>query len=136
MADRNKLAQALVGPTDFTGQSVPGMFDMKALAEKEALNRYGKATEHNGNADAFRHLVWSGMMSNKFGNLLPQALGATHEFVEVGQPQAENNMDTTNNQYGRYIGNDAKDLQQIMDRAKLLIDYKIAPTLSNTQNNY
>jgi len=56
-------------------------------------------------------------------------MGAFHEFIEPGQPEAEANMDATNNKYGRYIGSDAKDLQQIMDRAKLLMDYKIAPTL-------
>jgi len=130
MADRKKLAKALLGETNFTGQQVPDMIDAKSLAEQEAIKRYGKDTEHNGPADAFRHLVWSGMAANKYGNALPAALGAAHEFIEVGQPEAESQMDATNNAYGRYIGSDAKNLQQIMDRAKLLMDYKIAPTLN------
>ena len=129
MADRKKLAKALLGETNFAGQQVPGMIDAKTLAEQEAIKRYGKDTEHNGPADAFRHLVWSGMAANKYGNAIPAALGAAHEFIEVGQPEAESQMDATNNAYGRYIGSDAKNLQQIMDRAKLLMDYKIAPTL-------
>jgi len=129
MADRKKLAKALLSETNFAGQPVPGWIDAKAIAEQEAIKRYGKDTEHNGAADAFRHLVWSGMAAKKYGNAVPTVLGAVHEFIEPGQPEAEANMDATNNKYGRYIGSDAKDLQQIMDRAKLLMDYKIAPTL-------
>lgn len=135
MADkRKKLAEILLSETDFTNQPMPGMFDMKSLAEKEAIKRYGADTQHNGNADAFRHLAWSGMMANKYGNTLPKFIGWAHEKLEPGQPSAEESMDMKNNMYGRYIGSDAKNLQQVMDRAKLLVDYGIAPTMKSNSN--
>ena len=134
MADAKKLAQAL--------QQIP-YNPMKAhdMASSEAIALYGKDGEHNGNADAYRHLLWSGMMANKYGNLPAQAGGALHESIIpfVGSPMQSNEekqMDTTNNEYGRYIGSDAKNLDEIRKRAKILVDMGVAKTLKNKTDDY
>ncbi len=134
MADPKKLAQAL--------QDIPyNPMTAHDMASKEAISLYGKSGEHNGNADAYRHLLWSGMMSNKYGNLPAQAGGALHESIIpfIGAPMqssAEKQMDTTNNEYGRYIGSDAKNLDEIRKRAKILVDMGVAKTLKNKTDDY
>ena len=133
MADPKKLAKAL--------QDIPGPWDAKTMAEQEAIDLYGKDTQHNGPADAYRHLLWSGMMANKYGNTPAQFGGWLHESAIpfIGAPMqsdAEKAMDTTNNEYGRYIGSDAKNLDEIRKRAKILIDTGVAKTLKNHQEDY
>ena len=135
MADPKKLAQAL--------QDIP-LNPMTAhdMASNEAIAMYGKDTQHNGPADAYRHLLWSGMMANKYPNMpVAQTLGWLHEssIPFVGAPMesnAEKQMDTTNNEYGRYIGSDAKNLDEIRKRAKILVDMGVAKTLKNNTDDY
>jgi hypothetical protein len=131
MADPKKLAQALI----------PGPLDAKSLAEQKAIELYGANTQHNGPADAYRHLVWSGMMANKYGDIPAQLGGWLHEsripiIGSTFQAPAEKDMDTTNNEYGRAIGKDAKNLAEILQRAKILVDKGVAKTLPNEQDSY
>ena len=133
MADKQKLAQALM--------DIPGPWDAKNMAEQEAIQLYGKDTQHNGPADAYRHLLWSGMMAKKYGNAPAQFGGWLHEskIPFIGAPmqsEQEQAMDTTNNEYGRYIGSDAKDLNEIRKRAKILVDMGVAKTLNNKTDDY
>ena len=135
MADKaNKLAQLL---TDIPANPYTAF----KMASDEAINMYGKDTEHNGSADAYRHLLWSGMMANKYGNAPAQFGGWLHEskipFVGApGQASQEQMMDTTNNEYGRYLGQDAKDLIEIRKRAKALIDTGLAKTIKGETDGY
>lgn len=133
MADRNKLAKALM--------NIPGPIDAKSMAEQEAIALYGKDTEHNGPADAYRHLLWSGMMANKYGNAPAQFGGWLHEsrIPVIGstmQSPQERAMDTTNNEYGRYIGQDARNLDEIRKRARILVDTGVAKTLKGNYGDY
>ena len=134
MADKQKLAQALMGipANPLTAQQ---------MAADEAIALYGKDTQHNGPADAYRHLLWSGMMANKYGNTPAQFGGWLHEskIPFVGAPmqsEQEQAMDTTNNEYGRYIGSDAKNLDENRKRAKILVDMGVAKTLNNKTDEY
>ena len=136
MADKaQKLAQLL--------NDIPANpYTAEKMAAEEATSLYGKNTEHNGPADAYRHLLWSGMMANKYPNApVASTIGWLHEsrlpFVGApGQSSQEQAMDTTNNEYGRYIGQDAKDLNEIRKRAKALIDTKTAKTIDNETDGY
>ena len=137
MADKaNKLAQLL---TDIPANPYTAF----KMASDEAINMYGKDTEHNGPADAYRHLLWSGMMANKYPSYVPVAstLGWLHEsglpiVGAPGQSSQEQAMDTTNNEYGRYIGQDAKDLTEIRKRAKALVDTGTAKTIKGETDGY
>ena len=134
MADKQKLAQALM--------NIPANpLTAQQMAADEAIALYGKDTQHNGPADAYRHLLWSGMMANKYGNAPAQFGGWLHEskIPFVGAPmqsEQEQAMDTTNNEYGRYIGSDAKNLDEIRKRAKILVDMGVAKTLNNKTDDY
>ena len=134
MADKQKLAQALM--------NIPANpLTAQQMAADEAIALYGKDTQHNGPADAYRHLLWSGMMANKYGNAPAQFGGWLHEskIPFIGAPmqsEQEQAMDTTNNEYGRYIGSDAKDLNEIRKRAKILVDMGVAKTLNNKTDDY
>jgi len=135
MADKaNKLAQLL---TDIPANP----YTAQKMASDEAIALYGKNTEHNGPADAYRHLLWSGMMANKYGNAPAQFGGWLHEshIPFVGAPMeadTERQMDTTNNEYGRYIGQDAKNLDELRKRAKILIDTGVAKTIKGETDGY
>jgi len=58
---------------------------------------------HNGPQDAYRHCVWSCLMSEKCGEVYSWAVGAGHEIGNTltGQPFNEGRMDNHNNSEGR-----------------------------------
>lgn len=55
---------------------------------------------HNGNGDAFRHALFSGLNSKVLGVALAKQLGDAHELIP-NNPLLENQMDLFNNQVGR-----------------------------------
>jgi RHS repeat-associated protein len=61
---------------------------------------------HNGPADAYRHCLWSCLMTQDIGADNAQTVGDTHEKNnnEDGQPKAEEQMDQANNAVGRSCG--------------------------------
>ena len=66
---------------------------------------------HNGPPDAFRHCVWSCLMTKSIGAQKAAAVGSTHEFYNLrddNEPIAEFLMDTANNAVGRCVARNPK----------------------------
>ena len=111
--------------------NLPEIIKAKSRAEEETNKRFTPAEAYNGPGDAYRHIVWQGLLANALGEQAAKDAGDLHEnrmlplFGAMGHPQSEINMDLKNNEIGRYIGKDATSVQQILDRAKLINDYKL-----------
>ncbi|MHB1207612.1 MAG: DUF6973 domain-containing protein [Rhodospirillaceae bacterium] len=71
-------------------------------AEDDAGKRYGgqNPSQRNGEADAYRHAVWSHRMTQLIGPELAKAFADAHE-ISVPNPDSERLMDLYNNQIGR-----------------------------------
>lgn len=76
---------------------------MKASIMAPYSYGYSEAKEIDGNTDAMRHLMISGMLANKFGRLPAKGLGYLHEALS---PSTYNSflMDASNNDVGSRIG--------------------------------
>jgi len=61
---------------------------------------------HNGKGDAFRHCYWNARMTIDFGADKAKTIADNHEDGSDG-PEAEKNMDRSNNASGRKIGGSA-----------------------------
>jgi len=61
---------------------------------------------HNGRGDAYRHCVWSCLMTQHIGETMAETVGNIHEIHgnKNGQPPEEERMDQTNNAVGRQCG--------------------------------
>ncbi len=86
-------------------------YPLREQAENAAINflkKYNlpKTSIHNGFADAYRHCVWSCLMTSEFGAEDAKEIGDNHEAAgnRRGQPKAEEEMDKWNNQIGRKCG--------------------------------
>jgi hypothetical protein len=81
-------------------------------ASSQAATLY-PTTLHNGPGDAFRHCLWSALMTLDISWTVANKIGTKHE-TDATSPLAEKNMDLFNNAKGRYAGtnsithNDAK----------------------------
>jgi RHS repeat-associated protein len=76
---------------------------------------------HNGPADAFRHCVWSCLMTAQMGASVAKIIADQHEDAgnRQGQPKSEEIMDQANNAQGRLCGLDKNDKsceQRCMDK--------------------
>lgn len=91
---------------------------------RDAAKQSGLPGEHNGPADAFRHIVASGEAARRYGELIALGLGSLNEIVgDLGkQPPAERSMDDTNNAIGIRIGIDARDFDEVLERARSAIE--------------
>ncbi|WP_141808357.1 DUF6973 domain-containing protein [Nocardia bhagyanarayanae] len=70
---------------------------------KEAALEYSPDTQADGQGDAFRHMYWNALMSQKFGEEWTQTYATAHEKTGGNTPQREA-MDLWNNELGRKIG--------------------------------
>lgn len=81
------------------------------LAKREAVDstkRIFKRNGHNDESDAFRHFMWSGIVTQKIGEDRAKLFLEAHE-QDPNQPAAEGKMDSYNNGQGM---NEAKRLQK------------------------
>ena len=62
------------------------------------------ARSHNDRADAFRHCMWSAMMTKSANAGFAKRYGDAHEYGDHGQPIPERRMDLHNNTWGRDTG--------------------------------
>jgi RHS repeat-associated protein len=86
-----------------------------------AAQQSGLGGLHNGPGDAYRHCVWSCLMTTKMGESTAKGFGDQHEEAgnRGGQPPAEEAMDRANNAQGRMCGNEKNDKscqQRCMDK--------------------
>ena len=111
--------------------NIPEIWKAKTQAEEETAKRFTPAEAYNGPGDAYRHIVWQGLLANKLGPDIAKSAGDLHEskwlplFGATGHPQAEINMDLKNNEIGRYIGKDASSVDDILKRAQLINQYNL-----------
>lgn len=98
-----------------------GIFDISRDAAKQS----GFPGEHNGPADAFRHIVASGEAARRYGELIASGLGTLNELAGdllKNQPSEERSMDEANNAIGIRIGLDARDFDEVLARARAAIE--------------
>jgi len=90
---------------------------------KNSASSSGLPGPHNGPQDAYRHCVWSCLMTRALGSDAARAIGGIHEAANQrsGQPNDEKIMDDANNAAGRICGeqNSQKTCEELcMDRYK------------------
>ncbi|MFD6388931.1 DUF6973 domain-containing protein [Nocardia sp. NPDC060259] len=70
---------------------------------RQAAEEYSPTTEADGQGDAFRHMYWNALMSQKFGEEWTETYATAHEMTGGNNPHREA-MDLWNNDLGRKIG--------------------------------
>ena len=101
---------------------VTGMSDNKDIATNTANAAYGKATQHNGKADAMRHIIFSALASQDYTDVGAKTISYLNENITFNQPKAEKNMDLHNDAIGREIGKTAKSKEEIVQMAREAVD--------------
>jgi RHS repeat-associated protein len=99
-----------VGPYD----AYRGGYRFAGMAERTA-RRSGLPGPQNGPQDAYRHCVWSCLMTRSIGASGATTIGNIHEAANrrAGQPFAEEQMDQHNNVKGRYCGTRPGNCEQL-----------------------
>lgn len=72
-------------------------------AKNYSEDKYVVSSLHNGNGDAFRHMLWNSMMRNYTTLTYATDFATAHENGSTGQPIYEKTMDLFNNSVGRGI---------------------------------
>lgn len=68
-----------------------------------AKRRYGR-NGHNDVSDAFRHCMWSALMTKRANSSFAKQMGDAHEYGDKNNPDDEEFMDLHNNSWGREAG--------------------------------
>lgn len=79
-------------------------------AVASTAKKYPGVAPHNNEADAYRHTLWSHLMTQGIGPELAKKFGDAHEMAGSSTsgpgPNSERLMDLHNNQVGRQLPND------------------------------
>lgn len=126
------LGKAL-GLVQKAGEGIPAIADSKKFAEEESIKAYGKETQHNGKADAMRHILFSALNSQNLTETGAKAVSFLHEHTEFNQPKSEMNMDFFNDAIGREIARRAKSKEDMVKLAKEAVDSGKVQLLSPDQ---
>jgi hypothetical protein len=102
-----------------------GLADLAGLDEEYynantiPLQHFDKSTEHNGPADAMRHMLFQAQITKNHSPTLAKIISQGHErLLDWGQPDAEQAMDFHNDALGREIGAKAKTIDEMTQMAK------------------
>jgi hypothetical protein len=81
----------------------------------------------NGPADAFRHLLWAGELTRRFGSTDARAIVDGHEEPDQKNAQSmrETAMDKHNNDLGIALGREARSWEDVIQRSRRLIDESV-----------
>lgn len=117
---------------------IPGLRPILDKAQDLPLKYYAATGEHNGEADAMRHMLLQAQLLQKYGETPAKAIGWLHENISFGQPEREKTMDEYNDVLGREIGAKAKSEQEMIDMARQYIDSKKAKSIKqdNSPDGY
>ena len=101
-------------------------FDIKDFAVNNAISTFPEEITSQQERDAYRHILWSGMLANKYGQDSARLMGKLHEskipfVVSPMQSEAENKMDLYNNELGLALGNKVKSIDELMNEAKNIV---------------
>jgi hypothetical protein len=108
---------------------IPGLRPILDKAQDLPLKYYAASGEHNGEADAMRHMLLQAQLMQKYGETPAKVIGWLHENVSFGQPEREQAMDEYNDILGREIGAKARSEQEMIDMARQYISSKKAKSL-------
>ncbi|KEF36871.1 hypothetical protein M670_03953 [Schinkia azotoformans MEV2011] len=83
-------------------------YGLQALAAAWEATQYSEdiytsTSLHNGNGDAYRHIMWNALMKKYTTSTYAKQFAAAHENGSTGQPAIEKQMDLYNNSVGRGI---------------------------------
>lgn len=97
---------------------------------------YPRDTDHNGAGDAMRHLLLQAGLVDKYGEVPAGLIGWLHEMSSPGQPDAEYDMDAHNDGLGRQLGGLGLTKEELVRRAKGLVDSGAATTIPQGEDGY
>lgn len=97
---------------------------------------YPRDTDHNGAGDAMRHLLLQAGLVDKYGEVPAGLIGWLHEMSSPGQPDAEYDMDAHNDGLGRQLGGLGLTKEELVKRAKALVDSGAATTIPQGEDGY
>ncbi|UGT59789.1 DUF6973 domain-containing protein [Nocardia asteroides] len=84
-------------------RDISDFFDIKAQAETAANATYPDSTAlSDGHGDAFRHMYWNALMTQRYGEDWNDRYGTAHEQLGASPPTREA-MDLHNNSIGREV---------------------------------
>src|SRR6478672_8537241 len=95
-----------------------GNITRQAINEAAQSNLPGK---EGGPTDAYRHLLWTGEMTRRYGEDTARAFGNFHEYIEGpirGQRPEHKAMDLANNEVGYGIGRNASSWNDVVRLAR------------------
>ncbi|MFC3964396.1 DUF6973 domain-containing protein [Nocardia jiangsuensis] len=104
-------------------RDISDFFDIKSQAESTAREVLPDKGQSDGHGDAFRHMYWNALMTQRYGEDWTQRYATAHEELGAAAPTREA-MDLYNNSIGRQVAIDNPDatpeqLQSlIMDRIR------------------
>ena len=82
----------------------------------------------NGPADAYRHIVWAGELTRRFGEIAARSILETNEIkgdIIGKQPADEADMDRHNNEIGIAIGKKGRTFDEVVDGARDAVDQSV-----------
>lgn len=100
--------------------------ELAKRAENAARAKYQNSEQWLGEGDAFRHMAWQALMTQKYGRVPAAIAGYAHELGLGGplgnpdQTNREEQMDLANNAIGRDIGakyNNVNDMMAAIEEA-------------------
>ncbi len=92
----------------------------------------------SGPADAYRHILWAGELTRRFGEDYARQLLGLHEFEGNvwGQSDENNAMDTSNNEIGIQVGIGARTYDDVVSAARKVIGGSAANGLGDWEPDY
>ena len=84
--------------------------------DAEDSSTKAKATDDSVPQDAYRHVLWSFLLTNKYGAPFAERVTNSHEEGDTGNTPAEREMDYRNNEVGRYYSEQKVSRREILSR--------------------
>lgn len=140
MAENSFKAFAIIPQNLVKSYGDNSFFDTITYAHNNAISQFPEKAQASKERDAYRHLLWLGMMTQKYGEKHARMAGNLHEsrIPFVGSPfqsNLEKDMDLYNNELGIQLGKSTKSLEELMQKAKEMVLQKEVK-LSNTSGTY
>jgi hypothetical protein len=93
-------------------------------ASRESQN-WNLPGREDGPADAYRHLLWAGELTRRFGERRARQILGAHEIdgrIRGGQSPDAERMDRHNNELGIALGKDARNWNDVIKGARTVLD--------------
>lgn len=94
----------------------PGMLRIQSYASNSAMA--AQSRDRTVPQDAYRHLLWSYLLTNKFGPELAEEITDAHELGSTTNTEADHRMDYHNNELGRSYAMGNRRESEVLSLAK------------------